>query len=75
MVKRYNHFGRDDLGYDYDARADQDEEGDWVRYEDYAQLEAMLKEARGLLLEWREGSAPFTLTDMWLDASKENSEK
>ena len=43
MVKRYNHFGRDDLGYDYDARADQDEEGDWVRYEDYAQIEAALK--------------------------------
>ena len=51
MVKRYNHFGRDDLGYDYEARADQDEEGDWVRYEDYAQLEAALREAQGTIIK------------------------
>ena len=29
-------------------------------------LVAALREARELLVVWREGIAPFTLTDMWL---------
>jgi hypothetical protein len=34
-------------------------------------LEAALREARDLLVEWREGSAPFTQTDMWLSITAE----
>lgn len=38
MTKRYRCYGKDDLGYPYDAMSMPDEHGDWVRWEDYERI-------------------------------------
>jgi hypothetical protein len=40
MVDKYRCYGKDDLGYPYDAKSIKEPDGDWVRAEDYDALEA-----------------------------------
>jgi len=46
MVDRYRCFGKDDFGHEYTALSTVDDDGDWVRFEDY---ERIVQGARDLL--------------------------
>lgn len=38
MVDRFRCYGKDDFGHPYDALSEADEDGDWVRFEDYQRI-------------------------------------